>query len=711
MNFSIREIPLLRWLPFFTLGTILGQYFLGFEQFFIYLLSLALLLIAYLFTSEFLNVKYGHLYRTIPMAFLFVLSGMLLCWTQNKNIDRQKSNAKCFIGKTSKIIRQTNSLSIVECDIIGYYQGRKLISLHSPVKSILFVKTADGLDIENHVLAFCATLHFIHNSTQIPMKNPIEEYWKKNGIQFTAYLTEDKYQVLYKDEHVFDRFIRITRQYFVSIIESISHDKYVTGLLQAMVLGYKNQLDPDAKKLFTKTGVIHVLAVSGLHVGIIYLFLSWILKLKRNQVNAAWKIILLIFILFLYAMITGFSPSVSRAVLMFSFMRIGELFGKKVHTLNALAFSAFIILIYNPTELFQLGFQLSYFAVLSIVIFYPAIYGLLFFKNTILDKLWSLTAVSLAAQIGTFPWALYVFHQFPVYFILSNWVTIPLSTLLVLLTFVYLFFSKIFLIKNVVSSTLTHIVYLLKYVLGQIEKLPYSVLEGFYLSGFEFVILITTIFFLGYFVLFKKTMYLNIVLALILVILTSVNIRIFENNRYQMSSIYHFQKNLFLHFVKNRSQIIITDIKPDKIHKIHFYLNEFNLQHGIKNTLLFSLDSIESNSIWENDTSGKFPDIIFYRQFLKYDTLTVFFFKRSMPIYLNELPKEDGKSRLKTDFLVVLSYRSDLINWIKYLQPRKIVVTARVNLFDSSKFFNKFEKRLYLLNDSILNINMSNTSK
>lgn len=189
------------------------------------------------------------------------------------------------------------------------------------------------------------------------------------------------------------------------------------------------------KKLFTKTGVIHVLAVSGLHVGIIYLFLSWILKLKRNQVNAAWKIILLIFILFLYAMITGFSPSVSRAVLMFSFMRIGELFGKKVHTLNALAFSAFIILIYNPTELFQLGFQLSYFAVLSIVIFYPAIYGLLFFKNTILDKLWSLTAVTLAAQIGTFPWALYVFHQFPVYFILSNWVTIPLSTLLVLLTF------------------------------------------------------------------------------------------------------------------------------------------------------------------------------------------------------------------------------------------------------------------------------------
>lgn len=82
-----------------------------------------------------------------------------------------------------------------------------------------------------------------------------------------------------------------------------------------------------------------------------------------------------------------------------------------------------------------------------------------------------------------------------------------------------------------------------------------------------------------------------------------------------------------------------------------------------------------------------------------------------MPVYLNELPKEDGKSRLKTDFLVVLSYRSDLINWIKYLQPRKIVVTARVNLFDSSKFFNKFEKRLYLLNDSILNINMSNTSK
>jgi len=175
-------------------------------------------------------------------------------------------------------------------------------------------------------------------------------------------------------------------------------------------------------------GAMHILCVSGLHVGIIYLVISFFLGFLNNtRFNNILKAILLLLTVWAYAIITGLSPSVQRASLMLSVFIIGNLLNRARDTYNTLAISALILLIIDPYLLFNVGFQLSYAAVIGIVTFHQPIYKLLYFKNTIIDKIWSITVLSFAAQMATFPIATYYFHFFPPWFWLTNLFTFPLS--------------------------------------------------------------------------------------------------------------------------------------------------------------------------------------------------------------------------------------------------------------------------------------------
>ena len=179
-------------------------------------------------------------------------------------------------------------------------------------------------------------------------------------------------------------------------------------VLSALTLGHKGDLDKETREAYSVAGIAHVLALSGMHIGIIWFLLRW---LKGG---------LVIPLLWAFAFIVGLEPSVVRAVVMCMLMELGRLSGSKVFSMNTLSVAAFFMLLYNPFYLFDVGFQLSFVAVASILLFYPVLFPLFSFKNKWARWTWGILCVSMAAQLGTAPLVMYYFSNFSVYFLITN---------------------------------------------------------------------------------------------------------------------------------------------------------------------------------------------------------------------------------------------------------------------------------------------------
>jgi competence protein ComEC len=204
------------------------------------------------------------------------------------------------------------------------------------------------------------------------------------------------------------------------------------AIINALLLGQRQDISKEIYNSYTKAGAIHILAVSGLHVGIILLLLNFVLKpIEYFKNGKVYKTIILVLILWSFAIIAGLSASVVRAVSMFTIVAIAMNLNRPTNIFNTLAISMFILLLFKPTFLFDVGFQLSYLAVFSIVIIQPMLYNLWRPKHFLFKFLWGIFTVTIAAQFGIIPISLFYFHQFPGLFFISNLVIIPfLGTIL-----------------------------------------------------------------------------------------------------------------------------------------------------------------------------------------------------------------------------------------------------------------------------------------
>lgn len=267
--------------------------------------------------------------------------------------------------------------------------------------------------------------------------------------------------------------------------------KYISGeqeqaIAMALILGVTDDIDTDLVNAYSASGAMHVLAVSGLHVGIIYALILFLLQPFQRYSWSRWFIAVTSLIcLWAFAFVTGLSPSVLRAVTMFSFMAIARPFGIRTNIYNTLAASAFVLLIFNPFLIMSVGFQLSYLAVLGIVYLQRPIYQLWVCNTWITDWVWKITCISIAAQLTTFSLGLLYFHQFPVYFLVSNLFVIPLSTFVLVLGIVLLalqFFSPV---ANVLGFLLEWLIKALNWIVFQVEALPYSLINNIQLSTLQ----------------------------------------------------------------------------------------------------------------------------------------------------------------------------------------------------------------------------------
>jgi competence protein ComEC len=277
-----------------------------------------------------------------------------------------------------------------------------------------------------------------------------------------------------------------TRSWSAGQLKKYVHGNQAQAIASALVLGVTDGLDNEIMHAYSATGAMHVLAVSGLHVGIIYAILLFFLKplLKRRWGKWAIAIISLV-VLWSYAFVTGLSPSVLRAVTMFSFVAVARPLNRSSNIYNILAVSAFCLLLYDPYLIMSVGFQLSYLAVLGIVYLQPAMYRWWIAPNWLLDKVWQITTVSIAAQAATVSLGLLYFHQFPVYFIFSNLLVIPISFAVLVLGLAVLACSIVPMLAAGIGWVLTWSIALMNGSVVLVEALPYSLLDNIYITTFQ----------------------------------------------------------------------------------------------------------------------------------------------------------------------------------------------------------------------------------
>jgi len=259
-------------------------------------------------------------------------------------------------------------------------------------------------------------------------------YHRNHAIAATAFIR--KWQKTDCGKRPFS--IRFTaldcRRILLARLRNLIPDEREYSVAAAIAFGYKAALDKDLRQTFANTGSAHILAVSGLHFSIIYGMLYFLFSFLGNgkRGNIARQAIILP-IMWFFAFLTGMSASVVRAATMLSIFGVGNVFGFRVFSLNTVGAAAFFMLLVNPLNLFDVGFQLSFAAVVAILLIYPRMVALYESKNPLLNYAWQLSCVSTAAQIGTAPLCIYYFHNFPVLFLITNLIAIPTTGLLLCL--------------------------------------------------------------------------------------------------------------------------------------------------------------------------------------------------------------------------------------------------------------------------------------
>lgn len=310
-----------------------------------------------------------------------------------------------------------------------------------------------------------------------------ERYWNHKGIVQMGFIDEDDYFLVEPPNQGFiSKLLNDSRNYFSQVLDQTLPEN-VRGIGKAILLGDKSELEAETRNSFSNAGATHVLAVSGLHVGIIMYILTYVLQSVARFISKNTSLIIVLLISWFYAALTGFSPSVVRAVLMFSLLMTASLYGRSGSSVNILFLSAFLLLLFDPDLLYDLGFELSYLAMLGIFWLYRPIRNLIYVKPFLLNKIWEGTAVGIAAQLFTVPLTLYYFHQFPNYFMLSNLAVMALAGVVLGLGIALFSVSWSAFLSKYLGLVLALLLFVMISAMQFIEMIPGSVVQGFTLSS------------------------------------------------------------------------------------------------------------------------------------------------------------------------------------------------------------------------------------
>lgn len=391
------------------------------------------------------------------------------------------------------------------------------------------------------------------------------------------------------------------------------------AILEALLLGNRSDMDKETMNNYAKAGVIHILAISGLHIGILFVILSSLLNpLDKKKYGSIFKLVIIITFLWFFAIITGFSASVARAVTLFTFISIGKYFNQQQDIYNGVAVSALILLMIQPNFIFDIGFQLSYAAVLSILLFQPFYERFYFSKNKIAVYFVDIVLVSLAAQIGVLPLSLYYFNQLPLLFLFANLLVIPLSSSVLVLGVITLIFNFVFQpVAILIGKFLVVLVGLMNNYVAYVSKIEGGIVTNIAFTEslvlFLYLLIVAFIFWV-----YNREWYAfrNTILSLLLFQIAYVIIKKNENG-YDEFLVFNSKKSIIV--IKQKNEVIfLTDeeqknriLMDDYIQST--FIDSVNIE-PLQNTISFHKKRIlivDSSAIYK---ISKKPDIIVLTQ-------------------------------------------------------------------------------------------------
>lgn len=482
--------------------------------------------------------------------------------------------------------------------------------INSRHKILAYLSKTSGIERAKPGDIFCFTgkPELIINEGN-PFEFDYRGYLNNKGIGYRIFLKEDQFWFLNGHELLnISRRALIFRSRLIEILERSGISRENVHLIASISFGARDEVDRETIQSFTNTGVIHVLAVSGMNVGLIYVILNFLFRfLKTRRDGFFLHTLIVLFGIWGYALVTGMSASILRATMMFTFVVIGTTFQRNSNIFNSLAVSAFLLIAWDPAIIRDVGFQLSYAAVLSIVVVQPFIYKQLYFKSWMFSQIWLLLSVTFVAQIGTLPFTLHYFHQFPVYFWLANMVVIPLVSLILYLSFVVLFLS-IFsgFLTSLCALALDWAVGLVLYTVKLVETFPHAVIKGLYPSLFQVLL----VFLMGYlfyrYVKVRKSMFLAGVLLSAIVFTLSAVIGSYQQLTRAEIIFFNIPGTRALALTSGRKVTVLYDHCENASERLAYYLKPYLGERGIGKVETYRLSDSLRLAERETDITGNF---------------------------------------------------------------------------------------------------------
>lgn len=607
----LKKIPFLRILAPFIAGILFSIYYsLNFVNSFVILSGLALLTTFYLLKNRFPIFK---------KAFTICSDAFLFCFAIALVNQSRMSSQTDFYGNFSrkdslnKIIATVNDIPVEKEKWIKYQL------------KVLEIKNGENYtQASGNLIVYFrkhSNLNIKHGQTLLLNVNLIETDSPKNPYEFDyrAYLENKQiYHICFADSfsyHILKvepqlnsvwQFGLDIKQQLLSALKNCGLTTDAYSICAALLTGYDDDIDKSIMEAFSHSGTLHVLSVSGLHTGLIYLVLSFLFDfVDRNKNKKLIRFIFITVCLWLFALITGFSAPVLRAVIMFNLLGVGNIFFRndKYNHINILLVSAFILLCYNPFFICDVGFLLSYFALLGILIFGPVFQSMYTPENKILKYTWQSVTTSFAATLSTLPITLFYFKQFQLWFFVCNLIVVPATFMLLLLALLAIF--KIHFVSLIINTSV-------KWLITFINLFNTS--SGGFIDGIDFAVadaLLLSLLIVLACLAIQFRSYRYFVYSFLLLLFWQLNgiVQAFNSKNSSLLTVYNIKKEA-AYSVKNKN-VVLLDTSGQTNFKYHVnpHLISFNYPE-IKNEK-FNLLASKRGFVLFLNRKNKWPQIAY----------------------------------------------------------------------------------------------------
>ena len=596
------EIPFVRLLVPLILGIMLGLMWPGKDQWDWAVIIIVSLLVVFSLLIRFYKKNIVYRQKWLP-GFLIQVIILLAGYTGTLS-SAQRYNANYFPNLSSEalivVVRNEPQLSgnILRFET-SVEESFRLKTKQTVSGKLLVALSTDSLVPITLSYGDKLLIPAQYNDVDPPF-NPAEFNYQKylGNKQFYKQTFLNQRQVRVLSHHAGNRVIAFAlrvRKQLVGKFYKYLIDEDAAALASTLILGYRANLSKEVISAYSRTGTMHVLSVSGMHVAIVFVVLAFLMRpLSKHSKLRYISAFIIIGSIWIYALLTGFSPSVCRAAMMLSFVVLGKALNKDLNTYNLLAISAFFLLIYNPYNLVDIGFQLSYLAVIGLIYFQPKIYHSLYIKNRFLDYLWSYSALSISAQLATFPISLYYFHQFPVYFLVSNLVVVLPVAFIMYAGIAFLFIPWPIVLIPLGDFINAVIIYTNK-CLFYIEDLPFASIGGIWINTFQYVLIYLIVLLVTWSFQTAKKLAVYLTLGAICLFSISIMYRQIYNGRNKELIFYSLRKNTALVYINSEKAYLISDLKNDE------KVRSFSINPAIERKGVSYIEYIKLGSIFAND--------------------------------------------------------------------------------------------------------------